>query len=70
MSEIAGITPLEFRSNIEDYQALVSANPARSPTIRIATTCYGGGGTSQQCIAYVRLIFEGEFWDRSTQSPS
>lgn len=70
IADVAGITPLEFAANIEDYQALVSANPARSPVLHLASTCFGGGGTSQQCIASVRLTFEGTFWDRATQSPS
>jgi len=62
IAQIEGLTRQEYRSNVEDYAALVTASPARTPYLRIA--CFDQSGNTGAVISLtVELIFYAEFWD-------
>lgn len=69
IGQLSGLTKAEFESNVEDFQALVSASPSRSPTIHIAA-CGMSGGLSQNLLCFISLRYEGEFYDLIGQNPS
>lgn len=70
MAAVVGLTQAQFSDNIEDYSALITASPARTPWLRIAACCYANGGTSQTCQVFIRLKFHATFWDRVTLTGS
>ncbi len=69
IDQIEGITSKQLENNIEEYGALVSANPARIPGLRVAVANMENG-TMDNVRALVRLEFEAEFYDRLVLPPS
>lgn len=63
MAQICGVTKLEYDSNTEDYAALVTANPARMPTLEIALA--NAINTNSDVISYTATFsFDSEMFDR------
>lgn len=62
IAELEGVTENQLRSNLEEYGALVTANPVRTPYLRLALANMLTAAQSVQTI--LRLEFEAEFYDR------
>lgn len=66
---IQGMTKMELDANTSDFTALVTANPARSPYLRIAAI-NTSGSNSGTVDATVELTFHGYFFDRQLVAAS
>lgn len=63
IAELEGVTEQQLRANLEEYGALVTANPARTPYLRLALVNLATAAQSVQTI--LRLEYEAEFYDRN-----
>ncbi len=61
IAEAEGITPGEFRGDMSNYAAAVTANPTRTPYLQIAAAGLTSAGS---CQVSIKLVFECEFFDR------
>lgn len=69
LHEVLGISRQEFESNVEEYSALVGANPARMPLLELG--CWNMLGTASATYAVViTLVFDAEFSGRIQQASS
>lgn len=66
--ELLGVTKQEFDSNVEDYTALVNANPAQMPTIQVAESTMGS--TTSATVHYILMTFTVQFFGRIGQALS
>jgi len=65
ISTISGVTPLQFKSDVTNFQALTTANPALTPWLRFsAGSDRGTAGVTLQC--RMDLTYYCQFWDRIT----
>lgn len=63
IARLEGLTESEYRANVEDYSALVTASPARSPYLRLA--CFNTEGNNSGGLSYhVEFLYDCEFWNR------
>jgi hypothetical protein len=69
MHQLCNLTISQFKNNIEDYQALCTTSPARTPYVRIATAALDGSSTST-CRVEAIFDFHCEFFDRIVLSQS
>ncbi len=67
MHTLCGLTREEYANNVEDYSALVTANPARMPTLEVNIS---GFGASMQGYNIISLTFEAEFFERVSLNQS
>jgi len=62
MSTLTAVTPQQFENNLEDYQALCTTSPARTPYVRIAIAALDGSSTPtvrlEATIMYYTTFFE------------
>lgn len=69
IAKLEGLTTLEHRTNIEDYAALVTASPARTPYLRLA--CMNTEGNNSGALYYaIEVLFDCEFWNRQVVATS
>lgn len=68
ISTVSGVTPLQFKSNQEDFQALVGANPVKMPRLQLAAC--SPDGTAKTVRARVSFVFYCTFFERVIQSVS
>ncbi len=63
IAQICGLTRREFEANVEDYAALVTASPARSPTLEFALA--NMINTTSDVASYTATFsFDAELFDR------
>lgn len=63
MHQLCNITPIEFASNTDEYSAAVSANPAKTPFVRMAICALDGSSTPTVRVQ-VMIAYETEFFER------
>jgi len=69
IAKLQGMTTRELQTNVEDYTAVVTANPARSPYLRLAAINTSGSNAGTiDCT--VELTFFGQFFDRQLPNAS
>ena len=64
IAELEGTTETQLRANLEEYGALVTAAPTRTPYLRLALANLAST-TVQDCRIVMRLEFEAEFYERN-----
>lgn len=69
LHDVFGITKQQFDANVEDYEALISASPARAAILAFSVCSYSGAG-GQAVSAQLTLCFEVAFFDRIQQGQS
>lgn len=69
INKLAGISPLQFKANIEDFASLCTTSPAQFPYFRIAVGSIIGS-TSATCQITVKLTFYSTFYERIQQAAS
>jgi len=69
MHVLAGVTPMQFTSNLEDYQALCTTSPVRTPNLRIAIAALDGSSTPTVRLE-ATLMFYSTFFERIGLSQS
>ncbi len=69
LHEVLGLSKQEFESNVEEYSALISANPGRMPLLELG--CWNMLGTASAVYsAIITLVFDAEFSGRIQQAAS
>ncbi len=63
ISTAVGITPSQFRNDLDDYQALTGASPNRVPRVRLAV-CSPSAATGGLVQCTMKMTFYSSFWDR------
>lgn len=69
MAQIEGLSPQQYAAQVQDYAALVTANPARTIALHLAVAT-DTGGTPTDVTLLIRFEFEVEFFDRVTLAAS
>lgn len=69
IADLEGVTETQLRANLEEYGALTTATPTRTPRLRVAFSNMAGT-TSIDCRTVVRFEFEAEFYDRKILAAS
>lgn len=69
MSKIEGISPLQWKTQMDQYGALATANPTLTPYIRLAVGNVRSSG-SGTIVARTTLTFYTKWWDRIGQAQS
>lgn len=70
IAEVAGMTQREFDGNVEEFAAVVAANPTRMPTLSFAVCSKAAGVTSQSVYYHVLIDQQVEFFSRITLAAS
>lgn len=71
LHQVIGISYLQFKSDVDTYQAVVTDNPALCPMLRIACASNDTAhGSSQAITCATTLTFYSTFYDRVIQNQS
>lgn len=68
MHSLIGVSPIQFKANLDRYSAVCTANPTDSPLLRVAIANKQTAGAT----VYVRVSFTyySQFYDRKTKAQS
>jgi hypothetical protein len=69
MKTAAGLSAVEFKANVEDYAALVTASPSRLPRLEVAVADFATTTASSLKFRF-DFIFKAEFFDRTILTQS
>jgi len=69
--DLVGLTEQQFDADIEDYSALVTANPTNVPLIKYAVASNSANVISSAgSIVFTRIVYHAVFWDRVSLAQS